>query len=216
MRAIPTKRQAHPLACPPSPKSQQAPPHGCHIGAQRMPADSSDDGFSPSSSGAGFSVLSTQLHGRPVMSLVCLSALAMVEYRRVLSACLGCSYFSLYDTQWKTRSAYFLPLVPDPGCAALVTPLFPPPPSQEDSSQQLTLPLPIHVPAPTETPTTSATTPAAPVLQPTPEQRQQQQVQVPPLDYHPFDATTRQGERSYCRRTTIDTRMAQTAITAYS
>jgi bromodomain-containing protein 7 len=60
-------------------------------------------------------------------------------------------------------------LVPDPPCAApLVTPLFPPPPSQQDSSQQITLPLPINVPPPTEIPTTSATTPAAPVSQPTP------------------------------------------------
>jgi bromodomain-containing protein 7 len=60
-------------------------------------------------------------------------------------------------------------LVPDPPCAApLVTPLFPPPPSQQDSSQQITLPLPINVPAPSKIPTTPATTPAAPVSQPTP------------------------------------------------
>ena len=59
-------------------------------------------------------------------------------------------------------------LVPDPPCATpLVTPLFPPPPSQQDSSQQITLPLPINVPPPTQIPTTTATTPAAPVSQPT-------------------------------------------------
>jgi serine/threonine-protein kinase SRPK3 len=40
----------------PSLLSQQAPPHGRPIGAQRIPADSSDDGFSPSSSGAGSSM----------------------------------------------------------------------------------------------------------------------------------------------------------------
>jgi serine/threonine-protein kinase SRPK3 len=40
----------------PSLLSQQAPPHGRPIGAQRMPADGSDDGFSPSSSGAGSSM----------------------------------------------------------------------------------------------------------------------------------------------------------------
>jgi bromodomain-containing protein 7 len=66
-------------------------------------------------------------------------------------------------------------LVPDPPCAApLVTPLFPPPPSQQqDSSQQITLPLPINVPLPTEIPTPTpipaATAPSAtPVSQPTP------------------------------------------------
>ena len=40
----------------PSLLSQQAPPHGRPIGAQRLPADGSDDGFSPSSSGAGSSM----------------------------------------------------------------------------------------------------------------------------------------------------------------
>ena len=61
-------------------------------------------------------------------------------------------------------------LVPDPPCATpLVTPLFPPPPSQQDSSQQIVLPLPINVPTLTQIPTTpAATTPAAPVSQPTP------------------------------------------------
>lgn len=61
-------------------------------------------------------------------------------------------------------------LVPDPSCAApLVTPLFPPAPlSQQDSSQQITLPLPINVPTATEIPTTSATTPATHVSQPPP------------------------------------------------
>jgi len=45
---------------------------------------------------------------------------------------------------------------------------------------------------------------------------ERQQVEVPPLDNYSPDATTRQGERSYCRRTPPDTRMAQTAATAYS
>ena len=40
----------------PSLLSQQAPPHGRPIGTQRIPADGSDDGFSPSSSGAGSSM----------------------------------------------------------------------------------------------------------------------------------------------------------------
>lgn len=40
----------------PSLLSQQAPLHGRPIGAQRKPADGSDDGFSPSSSGAGSSM----------------------------------------------------------------------------------------------------------------------------------------------------------------
>jgi hypothetical protein len=40
----------------PSLLSQQAPPHGRPIGAQRITADGSDDGFSPSSSGAGSSM----------------------------------------------------------------------------------------------------------------------------------------------------------------
>lgn len=40
----------------PSLLSQQAPPHGRPIGAQRRLADGSDDGFSPSSSGAGSSM----------------------------------------------------------------------------------------------------------------------------------------------------------------
>ena len=59
-------------------------------------------------------------------------------------------------------------LVPDSPCAApLVTPLFPPPPSEQDSSQQINLPLPINVPTLIEI-STPATTPAAPVSQPTP------------------------------------------------
>lgn len=40
----------------PSLLSQQAPPHGRPIGTQRIPADGSDDGFSPSSSGAASSM----------------------------------------------------------------------------------------------------------------------------------------------------------------
>jgi len=40
----------------PSLLSQQAPPHGRPTGTQRIPADGSDDGFSPSSSGAGSSM----------------------------------------------------------------------------------------------------------------------------------------------------------------
>ena len=40
----------------PSLLSQQAPPHGRPTGATRIPADGSDDGLSPSSSGAGSSM----------------------------------------------------------------------------------------------------------------------------------------------------------------
>ena len=40
----------------PSLLSQQAPPHGRPTGSQRIPADGSDDGFSPPSSGAGSSM----------------------------------------------------------------------------------------------------------------------------------------------------------------
>jgi hypothetical protein len=36
-------------------------------------------------------------------------------------------------------------------------------------------------------------------------EQQRQQVEVPPLDHRPPDATARQGERSYCRRTAPDT-----------
>jgi len=60
-------------------------------------------------------------------------------------------------------------LVPDPPCTIpLVTPVFPPPPSQQDPSQQITLPLPINVPTPTKIPISATTTPAAPVSQQTP------------------------------------------------
>ncbi len=47
----------------PSLLSQQAPPHGRHTGAQRIPADGSDDGFSPPSSGAGSSMALDQQSG---------------------------------------------------------------------------------------------------------------------------------------------------------
>jgi serine/threonine-protein kinase SRPK3 len=49
-------RQTANVPSGPSLLSQQAPPHGRPIGTQRRPADGSDDGFSPSSSGAGSSM----------------------------------------------------------------------------------------------------------------------------------------------------------------
>lgn len=55
-------------------------------------------------------------------------------------------------------------LVPDPSCSTpLVTALFPPPPSKQDSLQQTTLPLPINVPGDAKIPI-----PTAPMSQPTP------------------------------------------------
>jgi bromodomain-containing protein 7/9 len=90
-------------------------------------------------------------------------------------------------------------LVPDPSCAApLVTPLFPPPPSQQDSSQQITLPLPINVPAPTKIPT-AATTPAAPVSQPTPTESSKPK-------YHHWTITRPAPQRGRAKDPTIEER----------
>ena len=58
-------------------------------------------------------------------------------------------------------------LVPDPSCSSpLVSALFPPPPSQQDSLQQITLPLPINIPGDAEIP--AAPTSTALSSQPTP------------------------------------------------